>query len=925
MKKYYYKTNMVWYHRLWLGVLCILCSMVVSVGNGLMVYGQSLDDRLDQELFIEGLSEYGFDDVLSYLQESYNDGITDPALEYLINIGRARLAVLHWTSTGETLNDPDLSKSDAIEKLQDVRRELIKTFPDDYRCAKWQGDLAFDLLFIAGTESGLDLTVEFGAASDSERLLLSGYVKEAADITDLALDRVEDWIIELEDSQDFSSNIDIQQKRRNLINIEKNQRLPFLWGVAQYLAIVTRSEHELQDEVVLSEVVSTLSSLVLELDEPWLSRAKVTILLARVHLNEFEETDLIEQLQKLADDNTLDQATRFRAVAGVILASGKMNDALAALNSIDEYMGKPWINNDPYWLLLLTDQQYKWRLQAAKAGGLVLEDNDKSVVVDDKGLPAINWACSAYESYITNEDLLLSEAQRSDIVFNRLVRIMPEGLPSEQMPPLMILAEAQKAIADAGTESDLETRKQAIQLLENLLPQDDLSEALKARLLYMLSTVYVEDGRYLEAISLLLQLANDYSLDHKAPVAAGQALRLALYVYYENPGNEPNNRNTTPDDKVRESLLEQAFATLLERYPSHVDFDWAALQRGDYEIQNGRFDEAVQAYSLILAGSELYIQAKYNIVSARYMKVKAGSSSEEQAVNLSGVIDQADSVLDIYHRLQTGENYRDNSIPLSNLSHYISLVELIKAEVYLLMNEPGQALGVIKTVLGIDGIRDDDDLIIQCTDLHIRVLDALGRYGEIEKALENLVKQFPDKASGLLDTLIADIYQRVKAIENNTEIDKEISEAQQQLLPLVETRLKINANIDVDNAIAGFYIADAFRLTGDYNQAKHYFDKIADGENNLSVVTAFGRAECLYHQKEYSQAIGLYQQLISKRPNQDLIYWQAELRQLQILDLVQRNTDRIYSRIQRLKKYDSQLGGVRFLSAFSVLERKYAP
>lgn len=51
----------------------------------------------------------------------------------------------------------------------------------------------------------------------------------------------------------------------------------------------------------------------------------------------------------------------------------------------------------------------------------------------------------------------------------------------------------------------------------------------------------------------------------------------------------------------------------------------------------------------------------------------------------------------------------------------------------------------------------------------------------------------------------------------------------------------------------------------------------------------------------------------------DDVWWQAQLRQLLILEKVGRSLDRIAPRVERLRLVDEQLGGPRFKEQFETL------
>jgi hypothetical protein len=122
------------------------------------------------------------------------------------------------------------------------------------------------------------------------------------------------------------------------------------------------------------------------------------------------------------------------------------------------------------------------------------------------------------------------------------------------------------------------------------------------------------------------------------------------------------------------------------------------------------------------------------------------------------------------------------------------------------------------------------------------------------------------------------------------------------------------------------HAADAYRFGEAYIEALRLYDRLlADAPDALEPL--LGRAECLHGlggSERLAEAMAIYRRLAASGPDIDeRAYWLSQLRMLQILDRVQRNTDQIAPRIERLRLEDPDLGGARYRRAFEQLEARH--
>lgn len=119
-------------------------------------------------------------------------------------------------------------------------------------------------------------------------------------------------------------------------------------------------------------------------------------------------------------------------------------------------------------------------------------------------------------------------------------------------------------------------------------------------------------------------------------------------------------------------------------------------------------------------------------------------------------------------------------------------------------------------------------------------------------------------------------------------------------------------------------IAQAFLETGKADEALGIWDALAEEEPSAYVVLQ-GRADALFEiegEDNLREAMLLYRRLCQGKPDQYVpseAWWHAQLKQLLVLEKVQRSLDRIAPRIERLRLQDPEFGGPRYRLGFEAL------
>lgn len=850
-----------------------------------------------------------------------------------------------------------------LKNLLNARRRLISDFPDDLRNPVWQGDLAFDLLFLAASENGLNLEIEFGLPTANDLQRFGAFADEAFELADEASAGVSDTILEIEESDDFRNSPLLQQRRRYLVQFESRQRIPFLIASALYAQVIADSADPLPTMPLtgidnrgkaasltnnsdqsktdaatsdrLLEILDLADDLDLLLDDPWRTKMRLAAGFSAIRLGDFERG---RQLINMVESNPKnDDSTRFRVfMAGRLMNVATMEQApdpsSRAWNDFATSDPK-WIESKAFWLFLRCDFEFRRRCdqlnywqahrQQPTASGRPVEAR---FLVSNKR--RFDWLLGAYESFMTVDAITLSKSAREQAVGEHLARTVPNDLPIAELPPIVVLAQAGKQIADT------ELRSTAMETLQRLTEKEGNTgdDWVKPRAFFLLAAAHLMEGNRLVAGQAFFELARDFPDSEPATNALSQALSLS------------SGKSTLADANNRKSqaeLFELASALAMKHFHALPHFDQWMIRRGIFEINRGQFDEAVGALSVVPMDSPEYPYALAEIARTRYRQGDRLSEVTEtekpdgrhSAEYFRKAVAAGERTIELLRSLLAqASDPKENS----KARRTADSISILTADAYLRLNEPDSALAIVDPILQSKQSAPSDAENSRADFLRVRIdaLTALNREDEAQKELEKLQADSPDRALPVINRMVSSLYADLRNRERaNHENDASIQErASKRLVPLakmaldVASRVRSDSGTPTDEDIAmRLRFAEALRLADQFEMALPILTQLNKIRADSSdILVSF--AECAFQLGEDAKAIAVFSRL-GNAFNQDHteIFWLSELRSLQILDRSGQHTERIFPRIQRLKRYDPLFGGPRFLDDFRQLENKYAP
>jgi hypothetical protein len=185
---------------------------------------------------------------------------------------------------------------------------------------------------------------------------------------------------------------------------------------------------------------------------------------------------------------------------------------------------------------------------------------------------------------------------------------------------------------------------------------------------------------------------------------------------------------------------------------------------------------------------------------------------------------------------------------------------------------------------------------------------------EVERELGRLLAVAGPRAGDILAAMLA--------------ARRETQDLQGDLVPVARALVRWlrTAGDEVrDRARLELAAADACRQAEQWREALGLYDGLRLRYPN-AIEVLLGRAECLFAlgDDQLADAMELYKRIsrATAGKNGDE-YWQSQLRMLQILSRMDRNTQRIAPHIQRLRQKDPELGGERFRREFERLQNRH--
>jgi tetratricopeptide (TPR) repeat protein len=847
--------------------IALMCSVALTSPIG----AQSIDDRLDLEAYLHGIVELRLPEVLdTYIRSHPADSEVTAAL---YDLARGRLAA----------NDPDSTLSarrDAVDAVLKRRRALIDENPSDVRRARWLLDQASDLYFESLAGDGTDVVILYGLPTREQR----ERARRVADAMHACVRDADRAIADVMPDLGTSR----PALREWYVREERERRIPLLEGVADIVLAIAgpsdRAKPLTNPRTWFARGADTIEPLGLRLGGRQANLAQ--IYLARA-LSELDELDAAEaRLRAISADAMLDPRQSFLVKLGLVDILGRRDGPAAALREVDEFE-RTHAGSELFYRLILADMRARWTHAATP-------------VHDARSMRAVY---QPYLDLMANEPPVTRAALR-DVIVERLEVLITADLPVASTPVIITMALANRELISN------DTRAAGIERVRTLLKQPGLSPDEIVDAMFMLATAAQDDGRLRDAADRLLQIAREHPASRRAEVSVELGVAIASMI-----AGDPKAR---PDDLTR---LRSGLELLLTTYPNLKNINRWREASGQLALREGRFEEALDAFDSVTVGSALWHASQMDRVRVRRAwadQVPAG----ERPGRLREVLREADTVRPALQRSAEGSVAQDRAV----CARLLKELDLVEAEVRLLLGEPRIAVALVTP-----HVADHDlppDVLGRALYIKIQAHRALDEFSEARASLESFAQTSPGRVATvvhpMLDTLNAD-YERLRDQRRD---DEAAALAQAEILPLTEIIAEIVAEPAPALARA---IADGERHAGAFARALARYEELLKAYPNASELL-IGRAECLFaltgdgdaKDPRLAEAMRLYRRIAaSGEESIGAEWWLSQLRMLQILDRIGRNTQKIRPQIATLRLRDASLGGPRYEPHFLALERRH--
>lgn len=795
----------------------------------------------------------------------------------------------------------------AIEEVLALRQSLIDSQTDRANRGVWMHDQAADMLFELLPIDASGMTALFGVPSPDQRERAGRVAREVHRLASEAERLISQAIADFEAAGDFENNPTLQQKRRDLIEQERDRRGPFLLGVGAFLEAELNSDDVQRRATLHRQAADLLLPLAETLEGAAALQARLHAGLALARLGEFDAAEAL--FAHIATDGAARPQDIFTARMGGVFnrtQRGGPSAGLIALDSIEpRYLRDDSDSSSMFFRILIADQRFLLRRQLADAAG----PNERRDLLTQAAQVYVDLCRSLAPP--PGQSAAQRQSVRS-LVLDRLANAITPDMPLEQLPPLARIARAQHLSRQASA------RAQSIDIVESVLADASLIPAERAEALHTLAMALYEDGQQLPAAQRFLELATDHPDDSRADRAIETAAAIAADWY----------QHDTLDGEARDTLR-QALSLLLERYPNLPSIDQWRYMAGRLALDDGKFDDAAALFAQIAPDAEHWLDSHFMRAVVVKARADATSDSDERRRSYASLLEVVDRTHSI---LESGLESAGQASRAAAIREYIAWLRVFRAHAMLTLDQPLQA---IEAVAGIETNASLDSAVLaEALEARIQAFEALDRPDDVAREIERFTQAVPDKAANAVRPAMARMQLKVQALIDSGAADQALELAHRTLLPAAQilsrwlTDRPLSSN---DPLLLAWQVADAFRLSGQYSDALAWYDRLI-GQQPDSVQLLGGRAECLFHlggEQRLAQAMQIYKRVAAglsndaANPSAKAAFWLAQLRMLQIIDQVGRNTEQIVPRIERLRLEDPQFGGERFRRGFEALRNKH--
>ena len=439
--------------------------------------------------------------------------------------------------------------------------------------------------------------------------------------------------------------------------------------------------------------------------------------------------------------------------------------------------------------------------------------------------------------------------------------------------------------------------------------------------LYLLARCQTAAARPTEAAESLMRLAREYPAADRAAEAVHEAVRLAAQgVEMQKHATAASQSQPTTRDvngefagtsyaKARE-VFALAVDMLRDRSPQDARLPELSFAAGMALQQLQRWPQAAAQFAEVAASHRLGAEAAVRQARclAKEFERKPTSESAAEAMRAAAAARK---------RIEDGADAGPNLC-------WAAEVALLRAGI--------QADSAVRQYEDAIATLDDfENRYASCTDLvgsmwrvRLTALESLGRLKEANALVERVAAAEPQRAGAVMSGLLARLRDRIEAARTEGDGDavRDLSEEAAKLAEQLERwtasrspRAQVGAaapSIEAVRLARAMALLDAGRVKA--------ARRIAETQPADATGWQFVRAECMYRERAYREALPIFNQVWRAEEEARPLWWRALLRNLQCHTEVGTDPQEILQSIRQYEHRYRDLGGPALRREFEALK-----
>ncbi len=508
-----------------------------------------------------------------------------------------------------------------------------------------------------------------------------------------------------------------------------------------------------------------------------------------------------------------------------------------------------------------------------------------------------------------------------------------DGLPPLDQCALVagLLGEAESKLARQGqtgapSAAIRDELRRVITIAQKLLSDPKLDDQLAADVSYHLAVAHHHLGQSVEAARRFLDTAKAYPKSDRAERAANLAVQLASQEYHREA---PARAAAEARDDLAKLYLD-ALNLLITRYPTSASAEyWKFFLAKELEA-SGRYADAARRFDEIAPSHEHYLEARFHLAQSRAFELSQSveaPAGRPDAAQLKRRVDEATQLLqDFVGKARTLVDAAPAETEPADLAarrqaarKLLPVAEVLSAEVQTLpgVDRSAEALQALEGFEKRHG--DSNAYTARVMRARLTAYQRLGRLNEAAGTIEKYVAADPNAAGSTLQRL----YERTVG-----ELDRAAAPAskpasggaESALLlarALAEWAARPDVTVDAENRYAfAVQLGEALLRAGRTEEARRQFEEClkadakrsADGKPQ-DARALYGHAETAFRAGGFESALPGFHAAYEAAPENDPIWWQALLRELQCRTKLNDDPRNVIKVIRQKRTLYPELGG----------------